>query len=106
MSNANNNIDPYSDPVVEAIFKEFVRAEKHGYAAIQYTFHLDFNAFKYHIEFFTPLALAMLRLSLSHWENGREHVASTYNEFFLKCKDYASSKLEGDERAYFFRQIE
>ena len=99
------NIDPYSDPVVEAIFREFVRAEKHGYAAIRYTFHLDFNAFKQCTEFFTPLALAMLRLSLYHWANGRELVASVYDEFFLKCKDYALSNLEGDELAYFLRQI-
>ena len=103
---AKANIDPCSDPVVEEISKEFVRAEKHGYAAIRHAFHLDFNVFKFHTEFFAPLALAMLRLSLSHWANGREHVASTYNDFFLRCKDYALSNLEGDELAYFLRQIE
>ena len=113
---AKANIDPYSDPVVETILKEFRRGEtlfkapwsveKFGKAVVRRTFGMAFYKWGDSARDLAALALAMLRLQLFHTAYGREDMEEMYKEFFNDCKEYELAKLVGDERAYFFRQIE
>lgn len=113
---AKANIDPYNDPKVENVFQEFRRAEtlfkepwsveKFGKAAVRRTFSMAFYKWGDSAESLASLALGILRLQLFHTANGREDMEAMYKEFFNDCQAYASAKLVGDERAYFFRQFE
>lgn len=91
---------------ITTFWMDFSIADKFGPAAIRDTFNRAFAEWKGNYKYLTELVMVLNHKIAYHYnpEKGAHNVlAYLYNELWEQADEYASSHLEGDEYAYYYR---
>lgn len=91
---------------ITTFWTDFSIADKFGLAAIRDTFNRAFAEWKGNYKYLTELVMVLNHKIAYHYnpEKGAHNVlAYLYNELWQQADEYASSHLEGDEYAYYYR---